>query len=301
VNKVLSDKIPEIVQAVQGSINCAQFKSQLASVYGKRTFPVQATPGQTVHVNVEPLDFAFSGFNVDAQAIRLAALLTAKIEIGAAPITLSTLPLPPLKTIGAGTPPRINLAIPLRAPFALLQTEAQKLIGGKEFVGDTPAGRVTATVNKVEVYPTPGGKVAVGIDIDARLPGKLFDTKGTVFVVGTPVTEGRTVVRLKNPTFSRILDNDVWNALSALFESQIRGELDKSLRYNFAGDVEKAKKALADKLAEPTAIANARVSVADVDIGLGRVAINGTDLIAEALFGANVSVEPNLVALVAQK
>lgn len=301
VNKVLSDKIPLIVQAVQGSINCAQFKSQLASIYGKRTFPIEVTPGHTAHVNVEPLDFAFSGFNVDTQAIRLAALLTAKVEVSATPIAMSALPLPPLKSIGVGAPPRISLAIPLRAPFALLQTEAQKLIGGKSFEGDTPAGKVKATVNKVEIYPTSGGKVAVGIDIDAKLPGKLLDTKGTIFVVGMPMTEGRTVVRLKDPSFTRILDNDVWNALSALFDSQIRGELDKSLRYNFAGDVEKAKKALADKLADPTAIANARLKVADVDMGLGRVAVNGTDLVAEALFGANVTAEPNLVALVAQK
>lgn len=301
VNDAIKDKIPQITQAVQGSINCAQLKSQLASVYGKRTFPVEVTPGQNLHVNVEPLDFAFSGFNIDTQAIRLAAMLTAKVDVSGAPIKPSTLPLPPLKTIGVSAPPRIAIAVPLRAPFALLQTEAQKLVSGKTFEGDTPAGRVKATVSKVEIYPTSGGRIAVGIDLDAKLPGKLLDTKGTVFVVGTPVTEGKTVVRLKDPTFTRILDNDVWNALSALFDSQIRGELDKSLRYNFSGDVDKAKKALTEKLADPAAIPNAKAIATDVDIGLGRVAVNGTDLVAEAIFGANVTLEPKLAGLVAQR
>jgi hypothetical protein len=301
VNRALSDKIPRIVQAIQGLINCAQFKSQLVSVYGKRTFPVEVTPGQKIHVNVEPLDFAFSGFKVDTKTIRLAALLTAKIEVSGTPITPSPLPLPTLKTIEAGVSPRIEVAVPLRAPFMLLQSEAQKLVGGKTFEGDTSAGKVEATVNKVEIYPTYRGKIAVGIDFDAKLPGKFLETKGTVFVVGTPVKEGRTVVRLKDPTFTRILDNDVWNALSALFDSQIRGELDKSLRYNFAGDIEKAKKALADKLVDPATIPNARAKLTEVDIGLGRVAVNGTELVVEALFGANVTVEPNLVGLMAQR
>jgi hypothetical protein len=301
VNDAIKDKIPQITQAVQGSINCTQLKSQLASVYGKRTFPVEVTPSQNLHVNVEPLDFAFSGFNIDTQAIRLAAMLTAKVELSGAAITPSTLPLPPLKTIGVSAPPRIAIAVPLRAPFALLQTEAQKLVSGKTFEGDTPAGRVKATVSKVEIYPTSGGRIAVGIDLDAKLPGKFLDTKGTVFVVGTPVTEGKTVVRFKDPTFTRILDNDVWNALSALFDSQIRGELDKSLRYNFSGDVDKAKKALTEKLADPAAIPNAKAIATDVDIGLGRVAVNGTDLVAEAIFGANVTLEPKLAGLVAQR
>lgn len=180
-------------------------------------------------------------------------------------------------------------------------TEAQKLVGGKTFEGDTPAGRIRATVNKVEIYPTFGGRIAVGIDLDAKLPGKVLDTKGTVFVVGTPVTEGKTVVRLKDLTFTRILDNQVWNALSALFDLQIRGELDKSLRYNVSGDAEKAKKALAQKLADPAAIPNTKAMATDVDIGLGRVAVNGTDLVAEAIFGANVTVAPNLGGLVAQR
>lgn len=301
VNDAIKDKIPEITQAVQGAINCAQFKSQLASVYGKRTFPVEVTPGQKLHLNVEPLDFAFSGFNVDTQAIRLAALLSAKVELSGAPITPSALPLPPLKTVGVSVPPRIAIAVPLRAPFALLQTEAQKIVVGKTFEGDTPAGRVKATVNKVEIYPTSGGRIAVGIDLDAKLPGKILDTKGTVFVVGTPAKDGRMAVRLKDPTFTRILDNDVWNTLSVLFDSQIRGELDKSLRYDFSGDVEKAKKVLTEKLADPAAIPNAKAIATDVDIGLGRVAVNGTDLVAEALFGASVTLEPKLAGLVAQR
>lgn len=301
VNSVLNSKLPEIVQAIQQSINCEQFKAQLTAIYGKQTFPIEITPGQKMHVNVEPLDFAFSGLKVDTQVIRLATMLTAKVELSGTPSTPSTLPLPPLKTIGVEIPPRISIAVPLRAPFALLQTEAQKLAGGKTFKATTAGGEVMATLKNVEIYPTTGGRVAVGIDFEAKLPGKLLDTKGIVFVVGTLDADGPTGVRLKDPTFTRILDNDAWSLLSALFESQIRGELDKSLRYNFSGDVAKAKKALADKLAEPSVNQQFRAKVTDVDIALGRVGVSGTDLVAEGLFGANVVLEPNVTVLVAER
>lgn len=301
VNSVLNSKLPEIVQAIQQSINCEQFKAQLTAIYGKQTFPIEITPGQKMHINVEPLDFAFSGLKVDTQAIRLATMLTAKVELSGIPSTPSTLPLPPLKTIGVEIPPRISIAVPLRAPFTLLQSEVQKLTSGKTFKADTAAGEVKATLKNVEIYPTSGGKIAIGVDFDAKLPGKLLDTKGIVFVVGALVAEGPTGVRLKDPTFTRILDNDAWNVLSALFESQIRDELDKSLRYNFSDDVAKAKKALADKLAEPGVNQQIRAKVTDVDIALGRVGVSGTDLVAEGLFGANVVLEPNVAALVAQR
>lgn len=301
VSDAINEKIPEIKRAVQGAINCEQFKSQLASLYGKRTIPIAVAPDQNLHLNIEPLAFAFSGFNIDTQAIRLASLLTAKIELSGAPITPSALPLPPLSVVGVSAPPRIAVAVPLRVPLALLQTEAQKIVGGKTFEGDTPAGTVKATLTKVEIYPTSGGRVVVGIDLDAKLPGKFLDTKGSVFLVGMPVKEGGTVVRLKDPTFTRILDNDVWNTLSILFDSKIRSELDKSLRYDFSGDVEKAKRVLTEKLADPSSIPNANATATNVDIGLGRVGLNRTDLVAEAIFGANVTLEPRLAGQVAQR
>lgn len=301
VSGALNGKMPQIAQAVQGAINCAQFKSQLATVFGTKTFPVTIKPGSQLHLNVEPLDFAASALHVSTQTLRLAAQLTAKVELSGNPITAAPLPLPALKPIGVMNPPRIAVAVPVRTPFVLVQAEAQKLIGGKTFEGETPAGMVKATVSNVHFYPTTGGKVAAGIDFDAELPGKILDTKGSVFVVGTPITEGRTVIRMKDPTFTRILDNELWNVISTLFDSKIRAELDKSLRHDFVDDLEKAKQALIAKLADPAAIPNVKATATDVDIGLGRVGVNGEDLVAEALLGANVTLQPNLVGLAEQQ
>jgi hypothetical protein len=301
VRDALDKKIPEITQVAQNAIDCTQIRSQIAAVYGKRTFPIDVSPTRKLHVNVEPSGLAFSGLSVDAQSIRLAALVTANVEVSAAPVAATALPLPPLKRLEGVAAPRIKVALPLRTPFTMLQDEAQKLLGGKTFEHETPAGRVKATVRQVSIYPTAGGRIAVGLEFDAKLPGRILDTKGAVFLTGTPVLEGKTLVRFKNVAFSRILDNDLWNGLSALFESKIRSTLEANLRYDFGADVERAKTALATKLADPTAISNVKVTVVDVDIGVGRIAVSGGELAAEALFGANVTVEPLSGAVVAQK
>ena len=297
VKSAIDGKMPQLVRAVQSSINCSQLRARLASMYGTQTFPLQVS-AQTLHVNLEPLDFAFTGFDVDAQALRLGAVLTAKLEVSGASIAPAKIPLPPSKTIRPGAPPRLSVSMPIRASFAMLQNEAQRFVG-RTFDSDTTAGKISVTVLKAEVYPTPGRKIAVGLELDAKLPGKLLDTKGRVFIVGAPIAEGRTVIRLDQPTFTRALNNDLWGVFSALLDTRIRTELVGGLRYDFAEDMEKVKRALAGRLADPAVIPNARVSVADVDIGVGRVGVSGTDLVAEAIFGANVTVHPNLVGLVA--
>ena len=301
VGGMLDGQLPQIVQIARDSLKCEQIKPQLASLYGARTFPIDLTAGRKAFVNLQPRDFAFSGLQVDERSVRLAALLTAQIDVGPTPIAQTPLPLPPLKTIPAVTAPRMNVALPIRMPLRVLEEEANRMMAGKTFDQASGAGQVKVTVKRVSIYPTPEAKVAIGIDFGAKLPGRLLDTKGSVFLVGTPVAERGTWVRLKDPSFTRILDNEAWNVLSALFASQIRGALDQQLRYDFAGDIRSAKKALADKLADPAAIANAQLAVTDVDMGLGRFGLEGSDLVAEGLFGANVTIEPRGASLMAQR
>jgi Domain of unknown function (DUF4403) len=298
---MLDGKLPEIVHIARNALKCDQIRPQLAALYGQRTIPIDLTAGRKTFVNLQPRDFAFSGLRVDERAVRLAALLTAQIDVGPIPIAQLSLPLPPLKKIAAVSAPRMNVALPIRMPLSVLQDEANKIIAGKTFDQETAAGRVRMTVNRVSIYPTPDAKVAIGIEFNAKLPGRFLDTKGSVFLVGSPVAQGGSIVRLKEPTFTRILDSEVWNMLSALFASQIRSALDQKLRYDFASDIRTAKEALANKLADPAAIANARLVVTDVDMGLGRFGLDGPDLVAEGLFGANVTIEPSIASLVAQR
>ncbi len=292
VRDKLNAKLPEITQLAQNAIDCTQIKARIATLYGNKSFPIELSPNQQLHVNVHPTDIAFSGLSVDTADISLAAMLTAKIDVSATPIKPEALALPPLRPLDAGAPPRIHLSVPLKAPFELLRGEAKKFVVGKTFEQQTPAGVVKVTINDATVYATEGGKLAVGIDFDAKLPGKVLDTKGTVFLTGAPATEGPTVVRLKDVSYTRILDNDVWNAVSVLFDSQIRGALEQNLRYDLAGDIEKAKAALATNLADPAAIPNVKLTVSDVVMGLRRIQVGRDELAVEAVFEASVKAEP---------
>lgn len=301
VEDPLNKKFPDLVKAVTDSIDCAQIKAKMAEIYGTRTFPVELTPSQKLYVNVEPTDIGLSNLQVDATAIRLSALLNAKVEVSGQPLHAALIPLPPLKKLGAGTTPRMNVAVPLRAPYSAMKSVAKEYLVGKTFEQDTRAGKVKLKVGDVTVYPAAGGKVAAGIDFDADMPGKVLNTKGIVYVTGVPTVQGQQVVSLKDVGFTRVLDNDLWILLSVLLESQIKTQIESKLRYDMGPEIATAKTKLAKKLADPAAIPNVKVSATDVQMGVGRIAAGAKDLAIEALFQATVTVEPNVGALVTQR
>ena len=114
--------------------------------------------------------------------------------------------------------------------------------------------------------------------------------------MGKPNVDKGTHVTLKDVSFTRILDNDVWNILSALFDGEIRKAIEESAHYDLSGDIEKAKAALAEKLGDPKTIPGIKVTASDVKMSLGRTAIAASELAIEALFAAKVTMEPNLSA-----
>lgn len=297
VDRQLKRAIPVIAEAARSAIDCADWRARLGRFYTTATVPLRVTPDEVLHLNLTPLGFALSGLEVDADGVRMAARMTLRAEVDRNPIALTPLPLPPMHRIGANAPPRTRVQLPLRVPIALLEERARRELVGKTFSTQTPAGSAAITVQAIRLYPTTGGRVAIGLGFSARLPGQLFNTRSTVYLVGTPALDEPTVVRLDRPVFTRVLDNTIWNTASALFDGVLREEMARQLRYDFAPDVERGRRELARVLADPATAPGARLSVAGIDAGLGRIAIDGVDLVAEVLLLADITVEPDLSTL----
>jgi hypothetical protein len=79
-----------------------------------------------------------------------------------------------------------------------------------------------------------GASLAVGVKVSAKLPGHLLNTSGWVYLVGDPVVgaTGKTV-HINNLRYATVLDNDLWKAISTLFYSQIKTELEKHSTVDF--------------------------------------------------------------------
>jgi hypothetical protein len=215
------------------------------------------------------------------------------------------LPLPPLQRLATGAaPPRLQLALPVHLPYAQLTQALQQGLQGKTFGQDTPAGRVEARLQGLRAYPS-ADKLVVALDFVARVPGRVLDVKGSVFIAGRPEVEaGGTVLAFRELGFTRILDHGLWDLVSALFEDPIRQALERTARVDLAPRLDQARDRLVQRLAglghkadagarpgsgpAETRRALVQVKAGEARLTLGRVAVAADALVLEALFGARL-------------
>lgn len=292
VQDAIDKKLPDLVAAATSAIDCARVKKEVAKVYGSRTFPIEVPSIGKAHINLLPQDIGFSGLRVERDALKVAATLTAKVDVAAQPLVPELLPLPPLKRI-ALTTPRMTIAVPIRAPFETLAKALNSSLGGKTFEQNTERGRVSVTLHTIELYPS-NGKLVIGIDMTADLPSSILDTKGSIYILGTPTMQSGTIVALSDASYAETLDNGFWSTASVVFEGQIRQAIQEASAYDLGPEIVKAKDTLATKLADPASTPGIKVSLANVDMRVGRIVVADKEFAIEGLFGvdANVAITP---------
>jgi hypothetical protein len=283
--------MPKIEEQLNAAIDCNVIKKQVAAVYGTRSFQLPSMQDVVLHANVEPVGIALSDVLIEAQMLRVAALAKAKIEVASAPIEQKLLPLPALEKLASPQPPRTSLAVPLRVPFASL-TAAAGSLAGRTFEKDTPAGKASVKLVGARLYPS-NERLVVALDIDAKLPSRWLDTKGTVYLSGVPQVEGEgTVLRLKDSSFSRTLDNELWSALSAVLDEKVRVAIEENARIDLAPQIENLKAQAAARLADPNAVPGFLVQANGLTARVGRVAVAAQALEVEGVLEASVTVMP---------
>lgn len=64
VEEKLNEKILELISEAKKAIDCEKFRSELATIYESKTFPVNAPSLGQVHINLQPTDIGFSGLKI---------------------------------------------------------------------------------------------------------------------------------------------------------------------------------------------------------------------------------------------
>lgn len=286
VEKKLSEHLPALVDQAKNAINCDEVRGELAKVYGVHTFPVDIPAIGAMHLNLTPTAFGFSGIHASPDTITLALTMGANVELSSVAAVPATLALPAPTTIPPTTP-RMTVALPVRTSYETLSAVTSQMLASQTFEKDTPAGKVLVKVKSVELYPS-NGQLVAGLNINADLPSSMFDTSGTVYVLGTPTVTDGTKVSLASPAFSTSLDNELWTATASLFQGPILTKLNEIGIYDLSEQINNAKDALMTKLADPNLIPGMKLQASDVSMLLGRVAVADKTLDVEGLFGAGL-------------
>jgi hypothetical protein len=184
----------------------------------------------------------------DADNLYLTFALEAKIwtAVGAEPPGIPPRPLPPLRQkVPAG--PGFILHVPAHIDYDSVERALKKSLKKKRV--KLSGGSIVPT--GVKLY-TSGDEVALGLDFESDAPGFWLDTRGKLYLIGTPVYDPQTkVFRFDNFHFTREVNNPLLRATTWVLQEPLRRELEEKLVFNFSRQIEKSREDFAEYLNRP--------------------------------------------------
>lgn len=253
IEKLEADLQEEIARAqVRSALNDAWQEGFTVVELSKRNPPAW--------LRITPSGMGLAGYNVSGRKLTLTVGLLAKTEtfVGDEPEKPTPVALPPQIAVPQGT--GLSFFMPVFADYAELEPPLLKALRklAKKGIRVEGVGSVNASFDKVIVYATDNGRLAVGIDAEVEPIGErtgisFGKTKGRVWLTGLPHTEANsrlvTVTDLKiHGDTDRLSSNLLLRLMST---DAVMSEINASLTEDFNKDYDKvlgkAERAIANK------------------------------------------------------
>lgn len=205
-------------------------------------------------MRLTPQRLGFGGYRVSGRQLELtlAAETLTETFIGDRPEPPRLGPLPPPAASIGNRGFRVN--VPVLADYAQLEPVVSRALGklAKKGVTLPRIGAVNVEFGKVTIYPTAGGRIAVGIETKADVVrSPLKATKGEVWLSALPYNDANSqVVRVRDLKIAERSDRQAVDLLVSLYlDPVVLGEIQQALTHDFAPDFDKvllaARKAIA--------------------------------------------------------
>lgn len=290
----IRDALADLPEQVQRAIPCNSVQDEIRSVWRTYSFPIEVGSGQTVYLHLDPQSAGFSGVTMAPDRIRLAAALRVRSSVDTAPGPTEPKPgLPPLVRISDELG-RITLAIPVRVAYEEIVAALTQEVAGKSYSAETPAGPIIATFSDFAVFPTEGERIAIGASFEAAVPGRILDISGRLHVTARPVLDDQNV-RLAEIGVTRVLDSEIAEVASVLFEQEIRAAIERAAAFDLAPLAETATRRITEAVTDPARTGGIVIDLSKVTVGLERIVPETRALAALLKFEA--AAEATLVSL----
>lgn len=232
-----------IKRAAASAVDCTQLRDTVQAHWRPIVIPITATGSSPLFLNIIPQSLAISEVQSTDNGLQLAVRAGVLAHVDAQASNVDPLPLPPLEPLAANSS-GLRVVVRATAPYASISQALKTSIVGKSFSTPSPAGEIAVTPEDVDVYAS-NGKLAVGIKISAKLPGKLLDTQGWVYLTSTPrIAESGTAIEPDDLKYSTVLDNEFWQTVAAVFDEQILQQLQENARIDLQQFIAKSSEAL---------------------------------------------------------
>lgn len=159
----------------------------LAAQYWRRGFAsVRLLSNPDVWLRFAPSNVGFAPLDFSNGKINARVMLSGSTQVfvGEQPLAPAASQLPPLAR--ELPPPQFHIAVPIFISYDTAETALRTALQvGKTQKFSVPhAGTVAVVFRNVAVFPTDGGRLAVGITLSADPPGSFFKTSGTIWLTG---------------------------------------------------------------------------------------------------------------------
>ena len=250
-----------------------------------------------VWMRITPRQLSYGGYHANGRDLVLTVELEAGVEtfVGDRPPDPPVTPLPNSGQIEG--PTGFRVIAPVVADYAQLEPVLEKALTKlAQKPIDVPAiGAVKASFGPPTIYATEGGRLALGLQIEAESVGLGASTKGKVWLTGVPWNEPNSpVVKVRDLQVVGKTDHAAADILLAVAQSPaVIGQVEAALTQNFANDIAKLKvkidKALTDKRVGDFVL---NVQMTDLNFGVVKALGQGAYLPVEAIGSGELRWDP---------
>lgn len=195
-----------------------------------------------VWLRIAPQQLRFRHYSVDNGLLTLTLAVTAQTEtfIGDRPDDPVATPLPQPAPYQIAPANGFRFHLPVIADYTEIEPVLERALDklAKKPLELPGIGPVHPRFEKVTMFATTGGRLAIGLTMKVATPGKWIDARGTVWLTGQPYNEpGSQLVKVRDLHIEGQPNSPSFGLLLAVVESpSISRALGGALSQNFARD-----------------------------------------------------------------
>lgn len=293
-DKALRARLPRLQQRLANVISCDKFQQRLQQQWKTHLLPVNIPGQEHTLLKITPLDLAFSGSRAGADHLSFGLSIDAVTETlssaQAKSLKLPPLALPPRRSL-SGEAGAVEFSLLIRSNYAALGKLLTDKLANKPYRG---AAGTQFTIQSIELYPSDENLI-FKLDFEARSPGTWFDSNGTVFVSGRPVTgaDGKSL-SFENISLTRVIDGPLWRLLATLLNTEILQTIRRESNLDLSRSLQRIERNIAATLANPEKTAGIDISARGPELSL--VAVNVEQHALAAIVHVSTSLQASIPA-----
>ena len=266
----------EMERQAQSALPCEAVRTPIADQWRPLSIKVDRGAQAPLFLNIEPKSAGVSDLIAGSDAMKVVVRVGVTTTLSPSAIATTAVELPPLDKVAAETG-GLEINLQAVAPYEYLLRVLKAQLSGARFTKTTAAGTVDIRITDIDLYPS-NGSLALGLKIDAKTPGRWFNTAGWVYLVGKPVPAAAgKAVSVKDLSFATVLDNNFWTVVSDLFQGEILTALTQHAVFDLQNQIDDASAEIVK------AVANANIRGLKITAGPPSIALASVDVASDNL------------------